>query len=429
MPYFGGIESKADVSFVCGKHTFSFKIKEIIMRKSFIAMACVSALAAAGAVSAADVQLYGAIDSYVRVNHQTGKTDVSLNSGGASASYFGFQGTEDLSNGMQVAFKLESGYLSDNGTYAQSFAGNTSRIFHRESWVALRGPWGHIGFGRQYTPHFLTWAMSDVNGLSLGTASSPFFYPHRTATMGGDDPTIDDLVRRSNSIFYATPNMNGFTGYAFASLSENDGKSSTRGNVYNLALQYVNGPLFLMGSALYQKFDIQNHPDLGANVVAFPDGQVGIGDAGRNKRGGAQYYELAASYDFGFTKPAIQLEYKKGNGAEAVAINDPSMKVKFGDVFIGQIGTTTPMFGGRLNTTAAYLHDFDNDDADGYSVGIRYDYNLSKRTMLYVGIEALWNDKNAQRSIEAGPDSSWHVGTTKPGHDVQQFFMGINHKF
>ena len=71
--------------------------------------------------------------------------------------------------------------------------------------------------------------------------------------MGGDDPMYDDLVRRSNSIFYATPNMNGFTGYAFASLSENDGKSSTRGNVYNLALQYVNGPLFLMGSALYQK--------------------------------------------------------------------------------------------------------------------------------------------------------------------------------
>jgi hypothetical protein len=49
--------------------------------------------------------------------------------------------------------------------------------------------------------------------------------------------------------------------------------------------------------------------------------------------------------------------------------------------------------------------------------------------MLYVGIEALWNEKNAQRAIEAGPDSSWHVGTTKPGHDVQQFFMGINHKF
>jgi len=403
------------------------------MKKSLIAMACLSALVAAGTASAADVQIYGAIDSYVSVNHESGKTSVGLNSGGASGSYFGFQGTEDLASGMQVAFKLEAGYLSDNGTYAQSFAGNTNRLFHRESWLALRGPWGHIGFGRQYTPHFLTWAMTDVNGLSLGTASSPFFYPHRTATMGGDDPMYDDLVRRSNSIFYASPSFNGLTGYLFASFGEDDGKSSTRGNVYNGALQYVNGPLFVMGSYLYQKFDINHHPDLGANAIAFTDGQVGIGDAGRTNRGAAQYFELAASYDFGFTKPAIQLEYKKGNGAETYLIDPVSgptdKKIKYGDVFIGQIGTTTPMFGGRLNTTAAYLHDFDNDDADGYSVGVRFDYNLSKRTMVYVGIEALWNDKNAQRAIEAGPDSSWHVGTTKPGHDVQQFFMGINHKF
>ena len=186
-------------------------------------MACMSALVAAGTASAADVQIYGAIDSYVRVNHESGKTSAGLNSGGASGSYFGFQGSEDLANGMQVAFKLESGYLSDNGTYAQSFAGNNNRIFHRESWVALRGPWGHIGFGRQYTPHFLTWAMTDVNGLSLGTAASPFFYPHRTATMGGDDPTYDDLVRRSNSIFWATPTAAGFTGYLFASFGEDGG--------------------------------------------------------------------------------------------------------------------------------------------------------------------------------------------------------------
>ena len=402
------------------------------MRKSLIAMACMSALVAAGTASAADVQIYGAIDSYVRVNHESGKTSASLNSGGASGSYFGFQGSEDLANGMQVAFKLESGYLSDNGTYAQSFAGNNNRIFHRESWVALRGPWGHIGFGRQYTPHFLTWAMTDVNGLSLGTASSPFFYPHRTATMGGDDPAYDDLVRRSNSIFWATPTAAGFTGYLFASFGEDDGKSSTRGNVYNAALQYVNGPLFVMGSVLYQKFDKLN--STGGHAIIDPTGQQGIGDAGRSNRGAAQYFELAASYDFGFTKPAIQLEYKKGSGAETYLVNpvtkaSTDKKIKFGDVFIGQIGTTTPMFGGRLNTTAAYLHDFDNDNSDGYSVGVRYDYNLSKRTMLYAGIEALWNDSNAQRAIEAGPDSSWHVGTTKPGHDVQQFFMGINHKF
>ena len=393
------------------------------MKKSLVALACAGALCSAGIASAApQVTLYGTVDSYVRVNHDSGDFKAGLNSGGASGSFWGLTGTEDLSNGLQVAFKLESGFLSDEGKFAQSFAGNNNRLFHRESWVALRGPFGQISAGRQYTPHFLTWAMSDVNGLSLGTASSPFFYPHRTATMGGDDPTQDDLVRMNNSLMWVTPNLNGFTGFFFASLGENE-NSSTKGNVYNAALQYVNGPLFLMGSVLFQKYNFSSVPWM-ADITEQPGGV----DMGRNMRGHAVYYELAASYDFGFTKPAVQIEYKHGTGHKAVPIG-LTKEMTAGDVLIAQIGTTTPMFGGRLNTTAAYLHDFDNSKSDGYSVGIRYDYNLSKRTMVYCGIEALWNEKNAMRSIEAGPDSSWHAATTKPGHDVQQFFFGINHKF
>ena len=101
---------------------------------------------------------------------------------------------------------------------------------------------------------------------------------------------------------------------------------------------------------------------------------------------------------------------------------------------------SVPVLGRIISSLGAYPVDRAGRDAgvlvktvkmleDGYSVGIRYDYNLSKRTMVYSGIVALWNEKNAMRSIEAGPDSSWHAATTKPGHDVQQFFFGINHKF
>ena len=93
------------------------------------------------------------------------------------------------------------------------------------------------------------------------------------------------------------------------------------------------------------------------------------------------------------------------------------------------MGASTPAFGGRINTTVAYLHDFDKDDADGYSFGIRYDYDLSKRTMVYIGVEALINEDNAQRSIEAGPDSSFHFNNTAAGNDQQQFFVGMRHRF
>lgn len=133
------------------------------MRKSLTAIAAL--LAAVGIPSAADaassVSVYGLIDSYVSVNNDSGTVSSGLHSGGSSGNYFGFKGEKDLGvlGGAQAVFKLESGFLSDDGTYAQSFAGNTSRLFHREAWVGLRSPmFGQISFGRQYSPHFLLWA-------------------------------------------------------------------------------------------------------------------------------------------------------------------------------------------------------------------------------------------------------------------------------
>ena len=249
------------------------KSKENKLRKSLTAIAAL--LAAVGIPSAADaassVSVYGLIDSYVSVNNDSGTVSSGLHSGGSSGNYFGFKGEKDLGvlGGAQAVFKLESGFLSDDGTYAQSFAGNTSRLFHREAWVGLRSPmFGQISFGRQYSPHFLLSPMTDANALSLGTAGSPFFYPGAGNAMGGSDPTQDDLVRANNSIFWASPNLGGVTVMAYAALGENtrsDGtKSSTQGNIYNLGVNYGKGPLFVMGSVLYQ--------NLGNSALGFRRG-------------------------------------------------------------------------------------------------------------------------------------------------------------
>ncbi|MDD7442719.1 MAG: porin [Sutterellaceae bacterium] len=379
------------------------------MKKTLLAAALGSALAfgASAALAAPSVTLYGAIDTYIAVNNDSGNVQSGMQSGGSMGSHWGMKGEEDLDilGGTKAVFKLESGFLSDDGTYAQSYAGNTNRLFHREAWVGLQNKnFGQISFGRQYTPHFLTWAMTDVNGLSLGTAASPFFYPSAGATMGGDDPRTDDLVRNNNSIFWGSPRWAGLQLMAYASLGEHqraDGRqSSTQNNVYNIAANYANGPLFVMGSVLYQ--------NLGYSA----------GNAFRPEKGHNVYYELAASYDFGVTKPAIQLEYK--DGEDTLWSND---------FFIAQIGTTTPMFGGRLNATAAYYKNQTLDDADAYSFGLRFDYNLSKRTMVYAGVEALIQEDKSALAIEAGPDSGEHFHTSAAGNDQQQIFFGIRHTF
>ena len=375
------------------------------MQKKTIGCALAAALLAAGA-QAAGASVYGAVDLYAAVNNDSGRISSALSSGGSTGSYVGIQGSESLQSGVEAVYKLEAGFLADDGTLAQSFAGNTNRLFHRETWLGLRSQtWGQLSFGRQYTPHFLAWAMTDANGLSLGTAAGAFFFPGRIAAMGGDDPTQDDLVRRNNSIFYATPELAGFTGMLYAALGESSSQpgSSSAGNVYNFALNWRRGPLFLMGSVLYQ--------DLAKTAVPLAAG-------GRDYAGRNVYWELAGTWDLSFTKLAAEFEFKRGQGTP----EGP-------DFIIGQLGASTPVCGGRLNTTAAFLHDRDNDKADGYSFGVRYDYDLSKRTMVYVGAVALINEADAARSIEAGPDSSYHFEASAPGNDAQQLFVGMRHAF
>ena len=194
------------------------------MRKSLVALACLSAMACGA--TAAEVELYGTFDTYIAVNHQGGDVDTSMRSGGASASFWGIKGSEELTPDMQVMFKLESAILVDQGTYSD--AAGENGIFSRESWVGLHhNKYGMLSFGRQYTPHFLTFAMTDPTDLSLGSSHSPYFFPCSTGVNGEAN---DSLVRHNNSVLYVSPVMAGFTVFAYAALGEetnNDGTPSS----------------------------------------------------------------------------------------------------------------------------------------------------------------------------------------------------------
>ena len=97
------------------------------MRKSLIALACLSAVA--GAATAAEVELYGTVDTYIAVNHNAGKTDVSLRSGGASASFWGIKGTEDIGPDLKAIFKLESAFLTDTGDFPDGSVGRFAQQY------------------------------------------------------------------------------------------------------------------------------------------------------------------------------------------------------------------------------------------------------------------------------------------------------------
>ncbi len=380
------------------------------MRKSLIALACLSAMSFAA--TAANVELYGTIDTYVAVNHGNSDTNVSLASGGASASFWGLKGAEEISSDLQAVFKIESAFLSDNGAFPE---GANGALFSREAWVGLHSnTWGTLSFGRQYTPHFLTFAMTDPTDLSLGSSYSPFFFPMPTGVNG---EVNDSLVRHSNSVMYVSPNMAGFTVFGYVALGEEKDKDgnltgSEDGNVYNIAANYVNGPLFVMASVLYQDYSGNQNTNLGYQLDGSKDPNPGM-----QENGHGMYYNLGVTYDFGVTKLSGAFMYKDGEDTAAIP-----------NFWVAQIGAATPMFGGRWSVSASMLSNETQDDADAYSFGTRFDYPLSKRTKVYAGYEIVLNDDNAKYSIEAGPDSSLHYANDW-GENQGQFFMGLNHKF
>lgn len=382
------------------------------MKKSLIALACLSAMTS-GAL-AAEVELYGTVDTYIAVNHQGGETSTSLRSGGASASFWGIKGTEDIGGDLKAVFKLESAFLVDTGSFSDAAqAGNV--IFSREAWVGLQSnTWGTLSFGRQYTPHFLTWAMTDPTDLSLGSSYSPFFFPMPTGVNG---EVNDSLVRHDNSVLYVSPRMAGVQLFAYAALGEEKDATtgeitgSEDGNVYNIAANYVNGPLFVMASVLYQ--DYSGNQDTNLGYVLDQSGAPGD----KQTNGHGMYYNLGVTYDFGVTKLSGAFMYKDGEDTDTVP-----------NFWVAQIGAATPMLGGRWSVSASMLSNETQDDADAYSLGTRFDYPISKRTKMYVGYEVVFNDDNAKYSVEAGPDSSLHY-INELGQTQGQFFMGINHKF
>lgn len=111
------------------------------------------------------VTLYGSIDQGVQyLSHAaTGKTtgDAFQVGSGMATSYFGLRGTENLGGGVQTIWNLEGGFSPQNGTSSQG-----GRLFGRQSYVGLEGPYGRLTFGRQYTMRF--YAISAVNPFGDG---------------------------------------------------------------------------------------------------------------------------------------------------------------------------------------------------------------------------------------------------------------------
>ena len=228
------------------------------MKKTLAAVAVLGAFA--GSAVAADVTLYGVVDTgfnYSRVDSDVEKgsdlaglgvaTDVvnkfEMKSGQQAGSRFGLKGSEDIGNGVKVGFNLESGFNSDTGTFRTS-----GSLFDREASLWVQGGFGKIAAGKIGSINQGTSSWGKVGMLSaFGTS-----YGDYVAHLGN---TFSLSTVYDNMLAYETPDFAGFKVYAQYAMGSNDNENeSSSDRYYVVGATYKNGPI-----AAYLAVDSTNY--------------------------------------------------------------------------------------------------------------------------------------------------------------------------
>lgn len=402
------------------------------MKKTLVAVSVLGAFA--GSALAADVQLYGILDTGVGYSHidmdTSGVDDVDsfeMRSGVGSGSRWGLKGTEDLGNGLTVGFILENGFDSDDGS-----EDSTGVMFNRESSLFLEGSFGKLAFGRMGALNSGQSSWSKVGMINaFGTSYGEF-----TAQASN----VFSLAGQwDNKIAYETPDFAGFKLFTQYGMGSNDNENESSSNrFYSLGVTYNNGPF-----AGYFAVDSINYKTAKFSKGEWPNNGDDIDDS--------LTVTLGGSYDFDVVKIYLGAQYfdevrlsslggpicrandvrDLGISGFDLSINDIAKLKGYGISLSGD----APLAGGRVMFGLGYV---DADAADSldkalsqniagfrdfeiqrYVVSAGYSYPFSKRTDVY-GVASYMQDNE---------DTSRESGTLEQDPSAYSFYVGLRHRF
>ena len=255
------------------------------MKKTLAALAVLGAFA--GSALAAEVQLYGILDTGVGYSHiDIDKPDVNdvdsleMKSGVGSGSRWGLKGTEELGNGLTVGFILEDGFDSDTGS-----EDSTGVMFNRESSLFLQGNFGKIALGRMGALNSGQSSWSKIGMINaFGTSYGDF-----TAQASN----LFSLAGQwDNMIAYETPDFAGFKLFAQYGMGSNDNENeSSSDRFYSLGVTYNNGPF-----AGYFAVDFINYKTAKFGAKEFPRNGNDIDDSLTVTLGGSYDFDVVRIY-------------------------------------------------------------------------------------------------------------------------------------
>ncbi len=383
------------------------------MKKSLIAVAVAGVFAAP--VAMADVTISGAINLGIELVKSSGGTaggsSLSRNQLNANYSNINISSTDDIGNGNKVVFNYQ--LVVDPSTFANPV--------NRNSYLGLAGTWGAFKMGSNenvYERHMyqadpLDGALGPGGNLMiLGTpgVGVAFEVDQTAASNAVGDGQVGFYRRSSHTIWYESPNFNGFTFEVDYTLSaaKTAGATSTDPKMLSIGGKYAPE-----GMPFYVDIAYEKHDDMfGANRLGAAGG-TGSSDTGLQIGGGYMIGDLGLhlryeqlKYETEGSTTAIN-EYKRNAMWVGVKYNLPSGYVG-AELGIAKEGETNV---GEVNDTGAKMF------------GVGYFHNLSKQSQLQFIYGRTDNDNAATYTQAAAP-----LGGTA-GSDHQVFHVGIKHTF
>lgn len=325
------------------------------MKKSLLALAALSAVAGA---ASAQVTLSGGVDLGVaRVDGNT----LEQTAGKSARSNLTFSGKEDLGNGMSAYFGLNMRFKPEDGT--TNPGGNTSTLnaatnpnvqIFRNSWVGLNTNAGAIQLGRFLAP------FQELNGgyEAFGTDTVGSVHVNSFTGAAGN-------VRVNSAVEYRSPVMGGAQVLLMTADTNNQGIAAPTTRPFSAAVSFNQGPVSLA---------------IGSDKKADEKKTLGV------------YGKFTLP-----NKAAVMFQYEKGDVSATTTSKGYS------------ISTKVPV--GMVDLKAGYLTVKPSVGASQKKLGLGADYNLSKRTQLYVDM--------GKRSGDA----------LTVNNKKTQFDVGIYHKF
>ncbi|MFM0067073.1 porin [Paraburkholderia aspalathi] len=390
------------------------------MNKQVFALAVSTALSATSlaifslpAFAQTSVTLYGVLDEGINYTNNVGRGHVyELASGYAQGSRWGLKGAEELGGGLKAIFQLENGFDVSSGRLNQG-----GRMFGRQAFVGLSSePYGTLTFGRQYDSVVDYLAQTTANG---NWAGSLFSHPY-------DNDNTDNSFRLDNSVKYTSPSISGFQFGGVYSFSNDTGFANNR--AYSFGGQYTYGGLLV--AAAYLQAD---NPGNGSNGAITANDASFIAARMRVFGGGITYTFGPATAGFVYTNSNYLDPTGNGYLGETPLVPPGVLlnSLKYQNFEVNGKYQISPV----LFVGAQYVYTMETYDATSggvkpkiHSFGLMADYNLSKRTDVYIQGEYQQVTGDPTYSIL---DDAFTPGTQSPSSTSKQVVVraAIRHKF